>query len=200
MSGFSRTILFGLLAAVSLPASVVALSPVLGASDALAMHAIGAVSGYLAILVPGLRRRLCVLALAGAFGLLVWLFAGSLAELALGLSLEVAVVRSGLLYRLSYRLSYGPRAQHARGGTEPSGQGRLRAVAIEAIVLLVALLTARFLAVPGLVGGMLALWGWFVAQSFYFLFDGLAPRRRQPQGDPFEAARRGLEELLLPRS
>ena len=172
--GFARTLGFGALAASTLPLSTLVLAPVLGGARALALHAVLAAAGYLAVMAPDARRRVAVAAGGGAAGLLCLAWAGSNTGLLVALSLVVAVVRSGVLFR----------------------RGLARSLAVEGIVLLLAVATLHVLAVPGLAGRALALWGWFVVQSFYFLPAGLAARARGTQGDPFERARRRLEELL----
>ncbi len=173
--GFARTLAFGALAAATLPLSVLALGPWLGAAGARTAHVVLATAGYLAVLAPpGARRRLAVALAAAAAGVFWWGLAGSLASLFAGLSGIVAVFRSGWLFR----------------------RGTARAMVVEGGVLLLALATWHGLAGPGLPGQALALWGWFVAQSFYFLPGGLARRRRRPDGDAFERARQRLEELL----
>lgn len=173
--GFARTLAFGALAAATLPLSVLALGPWLGGAGARAAHGVLATAAYLAVLAPpGARRRLAVALAAAAAGVLWWGLAGSFAGFLAGLSAIVAVFRSGWLFR----------------------RGVARAMVVEGSVLLLALATWYGLAGPGLPGQALALWGWFVAQSFYFLPGGLARRRRRPDGDAFERARQRLEELL----
>jgi hypothetical protein len=42
----------------------------------------------------------------------------------------------------------------------------------------------------------LAIWGYFLVQSSYFLVGGRSPRRDGPPRDPFEQARARLQRLL----
>ncbi len=175
-AGFARTLVFGAAAAAGLPIAVLGLGALLGTHAALGLTLVLATAGYLVVLTPGARSKLALGFGAGVMGLVAWSATDSVRELLLVLTLGVSLVRSGVLYR----------------------RRPLRAVVIEGIVLLGSLATARFLATPGLLGTAIALWGWFVVQSFYFLLGGLTLRRPQPEGDPFEAARQRLEELLAP--
>jgi hypothetical protein len=175
-AGFARTLMFGAAAAAGLPIAVLGLAPVLGADAALGLTLVLATAGYLVVLTPGPRGKLALGFGTGVVGLIAWSATGSVRELLLVLTLGVSLVRSGVLYR----------------------RRPLRAVVIEAIVGVGSLATVRFLAAPGLLGSAIALWGWFVVQSFYFLLGGLARRRPQPEGDAFETARQRLEELLTP--
>ena len=179
MSNFTKTLAFGAAAAISLPLTVLALAPWIGSQHAFAFHAVAATGGYLAILSVGGRRQLrlgsaaAVLGLVG-LGALVWGLSDSPANLVLLLGLEVALVRSGLLFRR--RLA--------------------RTWVIETFVGLGAAATAAFLFTPGLLGSALAIWGWFVVQSFYFPLGGLSRRTKPARGDPFDEASRSLEEIL----
>jgi hypothetical protein len=174
VSGFGRTLVYGAVASAALPLAVLALGPTLGLDRALGLYAVLATAGYLAALSRGARQRVAVSCGALAAGLLAFAASGSSAELFALLGVGVALARGGLLVRRS-----APRA-----------------VAIEGAVLAASLLAARWLASPGLLGSAVALWGWFVVQSFAFLPAGVRAGRAGTDGDPFEVARRHLEELL----
>jgi hypothetical protein len=59
------------------------------------------------------------------------------------------------------------------------------------------LLLARFLAGPSLVAIMLAVWGFLLVQSFFFLVPGAREGARgTPQRDPFDAAHERARALL----
>ena len=174
-SAFGGTLVFGALAAAILPVTVLAASPFLGVSRALMLHAILATVGYAMVLTSGARRRLAVGAVSLAGGLVLAGLSRSPGELLVLLSLGLGLLRSGWLFR----------------------RRTLRAVAIESLVLVGSVAVARFLAAPGLLGSALAVWGWFVVQSFYFLIGGIETRRpKLREGDPFDEAQRELEELL----
>lgn len=175
--GFARTLGYGAAAAAGLPVAILALQPILGVQRGLGLALVMATAGYLVALTPGPRSKLAMGVAALLAGGVAWgVVAGSSRELFLALTLGVSAVRSGVLYR----------------------RRPLRAVVIEGIVAIGSLATARWLATPGLLGEALALWGWFVVQSFYFLLGGLTLRRPRPEGDAFETARQRLEELLAP--
>jgi hypothetical protein len=173
-SGFVRTLVFGAVAAASLPVSILLTLPVLGFHGALALHGVLSSVGYAVLLSSGSRQRLAVGVVGLAGGLAVAAFSRSPGELLVLLSLGLALVRSGWLLE----------------------QRSWRALAVEGVVLVGSLASARFVAAPGLLGSALALWSWFVVQSFYFLVGGLRVRRPSPEGDAFDAARRELLDLL----
>ncbi len=172
--GFGRTLAFGALAAATLPVFVLAMAPLLGSGRALVLHAILITAGYGMVLASRARQRLAVGAVACLGGLVLAGASSSSGELLVGLSLGVGLIRSGWLLE----------------------RRTLRAVVVEGLVLIGSVTTAHFLASPGLLGGAVALWGWFVVQSFYFLVGGLRVRSPRRAGDPFDAARRELQELL----
>ena len=143
MSGFTRTLVYGAFASAALPFAVLAFSPVVGTASALGFYAVLVVSGYLAALTPAgnstregksgegaARRRTAIACGSLGIGLAAWTVSGSVSQLVVLLSVAVALVRSGLLFRL-----------FRRGNP-------LRAVVIEGGVLIGALLAARFLAAP----------------------------------------------------
>jgi hypothetical protein len=172
--GFGRTLGYGAIAALGLPVFVLATGRSLETQPAITLYAVAATAGYLAVLARGARTRVAVAVAAFALGLVVRAIFVGMAPLFLVLSLGVALVRSGLLFE----------------------RRSLRGAGIEAVVLVVALVSAHLLSSPGLLAAALAVWGWFVAQSFYFLLGGFARRRTRAQADPFETARSRLEELL----
>ncbi len=172
--GFGKTLLVGAAAAVSLPFFVPLMAALVGDGLALSLHWVLVVVGYLMLLASGARRRLGV-ALAGGIAIVVALaLASSAIEVIVGATGVLAIVRSGCLYR-----------------SRPA-----RAVLLEGVLAAAALSVVHFLLVPGLFGNALALWGWFVVQSFFFLVGGVELRRSAPGGDPFDVARRRLLALL----
>jgi hypothetical protein len=97
----------------------------------------------------------------------VGLITGTLGELALGLAVMLALARSAFLYRI-------PLA---------------RAVVIEAALVVGGLLFARFLAGASILSVMLALWGFLLVQSVFFLVGAVRARESESTcRDPFEAA------------
>jgi hypothetical protein len=68
---------------------------------------------------------------------------------------------------------------------------------VEATLLGGGLVLARWLATPGPLGVVLALWGFFAVQAGFFLVGGVGERPREAGGvDRFEAARRRALALL----
>ena len=168
MSGFTRTLGYGAFASAVLPLAVLALSPVIGAAAALGLYGVFAVAGYLAVLVTGGARRRVGLACGSlAVGLAAWAVSESVSQLLVLLTVAVGLARSGLVLR---------------------HQSSLRGAVIEVVVFVGALLAARFLATPGLVGSAIALWGWFVVQSFAFLLGSIGRRRPRVGGDQISSS------------
>jgi len=99
----------------------------------------------------------------------------TIAELAIGLAVILGIARSTVLYRAA----------------------AARAVATEAVLLLGGLLFARFLAGASLLSTALALWGFLLVQSVFFLIGGVRARSAgAPHADPFEATYRRAVALL----
>lgn len=178
---FIRSALAAALAALGWFPWAFAAAPVIGLWHALALY-LGAVTVlYVAGVVPrraGARsaaRRLIVGAGAGLLAGVLVVCARSTGELAIGLAALLGVVRSGLLYR-----------------TAP-----LRAVATEVLLLGAGLLFARALAGYSLASIALALWGFLLVQSCFFLIAGTRARTHAASDvDPFDAAHRRATELL----
>jgi hypothetical protein len=177
MSDFGKTLVSGAVAAASLPLSILALGSWLGVTGAVALHAVIAVAFHLAWLATGPRRRAAVFATVALLGALSAGASGSLGGLLVLLSGLVASVRSGWLFR----------------------RPPARALAVEAAVQVGALGVGWLLfslVAPGPVGLAVVVWGWFVAQSGFFLVGELRPRRAHRSGDAFEDASRALDRLL----
>jgi hypothetical protein len=172
--GFARTLAFALLAALGVPAVRLLVAPILGTSAALSLYFAALAAGYLAWIAGTLRRAVGVAALAAAGGVAVLALAPGLETVAVGAALIVAVGRSAFLYR--------------------APQPRL--LLVEAALLLAGLATASLLATPGVLGISLAVWGYFLVQSAFFLVARPRARTPGPAGDPFERARERLDALL----
>jgi len=174
--GFARTLAFAAAAAAGWPAFLLLAGPTLGARTALSIYLVGVTALYLAGLAPRRAQGICAGAAAAALGVAFLVFAPSPAFVALGAALGLGIGRSGLLYQ-----------------SRPA-----RALASEAALLGGGLLLARFLGGGrGALDVALAIWGFGLVQSLFFLLGGVC-RRRDEAGsiDPFEVARRRLEELL----
>jgi hypothetical protein len=166
--GFGRSLLFAALAALGFVPFALAFAPIGGAAGALGAYALLAAVAYASGLPATARQRVGVGLGAAAAAALVWLIAPTPREAAFAAAALVAVVRSGIL---------------RRGGS-------LRAWAAEAFCALGSLGLARALLGPAPLDGALAVWGFFLAQSLFFLFGGLGHPATSPRsGDPFDVAR-----------
>ena len=172
--GFTRSILFAVAAAAGLPVAAWLLSPLLGASAALATYTGATAIVYLAAMAPSRRAGVAAAALAALLiaGLLVLPL--RLSTLAAGAAVVIAVCRSGLLYR-----------------SRP-----LRAILLESTLVVGGLALAGFLAGKDLASGALAMWGFYLVQSLFPLAAGVEPRSPQAEVDPFDRARGQLRALL----
>ena len=172
---FGRSAVFAALAGISVLPWLIIAGPLLGMRWALTVYLVALTVTAVTALAPSLRRGL------GA-GLIVALLASCLAlamptlsELVLGLAVLFGIARAVFLYR-----------------RRPT-----RAVAVEIALVGGGLLFARFLAGPSLASIVLAVWGFLLVQSFFFLVGGVRPRERAaPQHDPFDAAYECARALL----
>jgi hypothetical protein len=174
-SSFSGTLVFGAVCAALLPAFWLVLGPVMDRGDAAALYLALAGTLYTAGLAPTLRRSLCVGCAMGGLSLLLLSVSRDLVEVALGMALLLAGFRSFSL--------------HQSGG--------LRTIAVEAALGLGGVALAGVAYGPGPVGIALAIWGYFLVQSIFFLVGGLRTRSLRPSDeDPFDRARSQLLALL----
>src|SRR5262245_26025495 len=164
---FGGSAVFAALAAAGWLPWLVLVGPVLGARTALGLYLVLVTAAYLAGVAPRRASGLSAAVMAVVAGVVLIVLARATAELALGLGVVLGVGRSVVLYR-----------------ARPA-----RALATEAVLVGGGLLFARALAAPSAGGVMLALWGFFLVQSLFFLIGGIAPRPDDPgRRDPFEEA------------
>ena len=174
-NGFGRSLLFAALAAGAFPIFQLVASPVLGRAAALALYLLGIAALYAAGLAPRRSRAAAAFGIASALGACVFLLAPSAATVAGGAALTIGVCRSGVLYR-----------------SRPA-----RALLTETCLLAGGLGLSRFLAGPEPLEIALAIWGFLLVQSVFFLIGGVAARADRPAGlDPFELARARALALL----
>ena len=173
-NSFSGTLWFAALAAVGMPAAVLALGPGLGERAALSVYTVASACLYLVGCAPGRRRGLLVAIPVAAAGALILLLAPQPEQAAAMSAVMIAVCRSGFLYR-------------SRAG---------RALVVELLLAVAGLAAARLLWGPGLLAPALAMWGYYLVQSVFFLIGGVQVRRRSTEGDPFELARSRVLTLL----
>jgi len=169
---FARGALFAAVSAVAWLPWALVMSPIIGNWNAHALFLAGVTVAYVATMASGTRRLGAAIAVAVAGVLAAWMLRTP-GDLVMGLAVTIAVVRSGVLYP----------AAHSR------------AVLREAVLVLAGLALARFLVGSTLLSIGLALWGFFLVQSLFFLFGGAYDG---PAGhpDPFEEAHRRALALL----
>ncbi len=167
-------------AAVSLPATVLVVGPILGRSNAIALHWVLVAVSYVVWSAPTIRKSIG----AGAFVLLSG--AGLLAAIGGGpgapgtgwliaVAVLVGLCRSVIL-------------QHV----DP-----VRGWIAESVIGVGASLLAAFLAGTSIVAAMAAIWGFWLVQSLHALLPGLRMRGcAEGSVDPFERAMARLTGLL----
>jgi hypothetical protein len=160
---FARSAAFAAAAALGWFPWAVVTGPIVGGWSAWRLYVVGVTTLY----VAGLETGLMAAALTAAVGVGLAAVARTPGELAIGMAAMLGVARSGLARRA----------------------GPARAVAIEVGLLACGLVFAGFLAGRSPVAVALALWGFFLVQSFYFLVGGTAARSAgRWRADPFEEA------------
>jgi hypothetical protein len=171
---FARSVGFAAVAALAVPAAFALAGPYIGVAATWKLAGVAAATLYVLGLAPDRPRRARVAVVASALGLLLLGLPLGVAATLTGAAAIVAVCRSGLIYR-----------------SRPS-----RGLAIEALLGGAGLATASFLATGSVASFALAVWGYFLVQSGFFLIGGVASRTDPAAIDPFERARRQLDALL----
>lgn len=171
-SGFGRTLVFGALAALGLPAALALGAPLFGNAPTLRAAVVGLALAYVAILARGAADRVAAVAAAAVGGAALLVLPLGTAHTAVGAAALVALCRSGLLHRRPLP----------------------RALALEAALAAAGLALAALFAGPGAPSLALAVWGYFLVQSAFFLVGGA--RRPEAAVDPFDRACRRLQRLL----
>src|SRR5215470_7733969 len=151
VDGFLRGAVFAAVAAAAYAPWIVTFG---GGRRAFALYLVTLTAGYLFCLGERGTRRLLVAGGAALLGCVVAAAAHSITELALGLGVVLATARSAALWR----------ARTAR------------AVVTEVGLVGGGLVFARMLAAPSVFGVMLAVWGFFLVQSLFFLVGGVVVR------------------------
>lgn len=174
LTTFGRGVAFAALAALGWIPWAILSSPFLGTSGALATYVVGDLVLYIAALGDRLRPGA-----AGAAALV----ASAACVLAGRPSAELAIALASLLGLFRSGVVYGPASPPV--------------LALEVVLLGGGLAFARFLASPSLLHVSLAIWGFFLVQSFYFMRAGTpALSDRSGVRDGFEDAYRRAAELL----
>ena len=177
-NSFARSVGFAVLAAAGLLPWLLMVRPIVGTWNAQVLYLVGVTVCYIASLKPLSASVLRVAVTAALAAGTAALAARTTSELAISLAAIVGIARSGFLYRAA-----------------PA-----RAALLEAMLLVGGLLFARFLSGPDAASVALALWGFLLVQSLFFLAAGVQPRGAAHRIDPFEEAhRRALALLDEPR-
>ena len=172
---FGRSAAFAALAGIGVMPWLLIGGPLLGMRWALTVYLVALAALSALACAPSLRRGLYACATVAGLGGAVASTMPTLPELALGLAVLLAIARGVFLYR----------------------RRTARAVMLEVALIGGGLLLARFLAGPSLVSIMLAVWGFLLVQSFFFLVPGArVAARAAPQRDPFDAAHERARALL----
>jgi hypothetical protein len=174
VDSFGRSALVAAAIAVGWIVWLVVAGPVVGIGAARTLYLIAATALYTGALAASPPRRASTAVVVAAIGALLAVVAGGV-DLALGLAIVLGTARSVFIHR-------APAA---------------RAVVTEGVLVVGGLLFARFLATGTAQPTALALWGFFLVQSCFFLVGGIEVRRmdgRHP--DPFEEAVARATEVM----
>jgi hypothetical protein len=175
--GFVRSAVFAAAASAGWLAWAVVVGPLIGVRSALTAYLVVLVALYVATLPDRARasRRAAISAGAGLLAVAIVFVARGPAELGIGLALVIGLVRSAVLCRAA-----------------PG-----RAVLTEVALLGGGLLFARALVGLSLLSVALAVWGFLLVQSFFFLIPGsMARETTGRQVDPFDDAHRRALAVL----
>lgn len=166
-NGFVPSAIFAAVAASAVVPWLVLAAPLLGGRRAVAVSLVLVTATYLAGIAPSRRRAAGAAVAALLAGAVLLVVTWHPLELAVGLGVALATLRSGVLFQ-------APPA---------------RAVVLEAALVGGGLCFARFLGGPGPLGVAFAVWGFFLVQSLWFLVGGVAERAAPARGtDPFDDA------------
>jgi hypothetical protein len=178
LDSFSRSAGFAALAALGWIPWLLVSAPLVGGAAARAVYLVTVTALYAGGLATGVPRRALVTCAVALGGLVLACLAPGTSALCVGLAGVLGTVRSAFLRRTD----------------------AVRAVAIEGVLLVGGLVFARFLAGGTVTGIAMALWGFLLVQSCFFLLGGVRVRFPDPhRGDPFdEAVARATDVLERP--
>ena len=171
---FGGTLAFGVAAGLGFPGFAVLSSSVLGTHTALWLWiALGAIA-YSALLGHDWPGRVTGAFVAALFVVPTALLTSGIAGIAMGAALAVAIARSRLC-----------------------GAGQVpRTVAVEAVLAALGFAFVAALGGPGWFPISLAIWGWFLVQSLYFLLGGRSAPAPTGEIDPFDLAHDQARRIL----
>jgi hypothetical protein len=175
VNGFFSSLVFAAIAAILLVFMQHVFSPVIGYWNVLVIHLAGSVVVYAATIGKTLHQALRNGCVAGLGAGAVVMMATSTGEVALGLTVVLGLVRTGL--DSAFR---NPRRIFVEGGLAVAALG-----------------FASWLSSPSWLGAAAALWGYSLVQSLYFLVP-MSDRKGQgvEERDAFDQARERLLVLL----
>ncbi len=153
-------------------------APIISVYGSLAWLAIPGLAVYLIVIAPRPTRGLTVALVASSTLLLVTIVTSDYTLRLLAAPLALGIARSGWLYRRS------------------AG----RALVLELGLMLGGLGLAHMLAGATVLSWALAVWGFLMTQSLFFLVADLRDREFKTPGDPFEQARTAALRLLETRT
>jgi hypothetical protein len=167
LDSFSRSAGFAALAALGWIPWLLVAAPLVGGAVARALYLVAVTALYTGGLAGSAPRRASVTIAVGLAGIALACIVPGMSMLCVALAVMLGTARSGFLHRAN----------------------PIRAVAIEAALLVGGLVFARFLAGGTLLGIALALWGFLLVQSCFFLIGGARARPVDGRrGDPFDEA------------
>lgn len=174
-NSFSRSLGFAAISAALALLLLALLAPLIGASMAARLCLVGVTMAYVAGLARGVASALASAAVLGIFGAGLLLLGPTLEEMAVALAGLLGIARSGVL----------------RSGRPP------RALLVEALLLISGLALAGHLLGSSHLSFALALWGFFLVQSCFFLVPGMTPSSvAEGRADAFEQAYARASSLL----
>ncbi|MEM7412609.1 MAG: hypothetical protein AAF430_20430 [Myxococcota bacterium] len=172
--GFGRALVFAAVAALGLPAAVTFLGPWIGEVTSVHVYVAAFAVAFVAGLVPDPPGRRA------------WVWVGAAVATALAL-LPIGTPTFAL--SMAGFIALG-RLLARRPHSWP------RAIGLEIALGLAGLALASFLFAHTLLGYALAIWGYFLVQSAYFVCGGRRADPSDPEIDPFERAERRLARWL----
>lgn len=191
-AGFGRTLGFAACVGLAAPIALALLRPLVGGGGALTVYAIGSTALYAAGLARGTTRGMAAAGVLLASGLALLLAGAGTYSTLLAMALLLGVVRSGWL---------------CGGGRTSAGRDSfIRSFGVEAALVGGGLGLASVLASGSFFPISLALWGFFMTQSAFFLIGGRdairaspSDRAYDPSADAFDAVTRRAHGLLEDR-
>lgn len=171
---FSRSVLFGAVAAAAFAPFALTVGPLLGGQWVLVGFAALVVPLYLTGLGDTRRRGVAAAVFASALIAMIAIFDTTPRDALVAVALALGLARSGLAHPGSF----------------------VRAVVVESLLLVGGLSVSSALVGNSTLSVVLAIWGFFLVQSVFFLLA--AARSTVPRGlvDPFDEARDRANAIL----